>query len=327
MKLKLNAAIIGKNEQQSLPKCLKSLEGFDEIYYTDTGSTDRSVSLAKHAGAHVSFREWDDDFSAARNFNLDQIPKDEWVFIIDCDEYLPEGELEKIKKGIQKSKTGRLFANVFNENTGGHHAHLRLFKNNIRYKDAWHTHIPVKHFELTTINIMHKPSINHKKDPERNFRIVEKIKEKTPRIKFMLARELMGHKRFEEALKLFQEYLDEAPMTQQTSEALVFAGQCLFQLQRDSEAQDAVLMALKFNPEFKEALIAMASFSEPWKMKAWVKYAKMASNYGTLNIDAQQDERIEQLEAISELAIKGKPIKNIIKKRSKNNNFMKGNHG
>lgn len=314
---KIYAAIIGKNEEQSLPRCLASLKDFDGIYYTDTGSTDRSVELAKKAGAKVSFRKWDHDFSKARNFNLDQIPKDEWVFIIDCDEFLEVGAIKKIRAAMAKSKTGHVFAHVKNVNDGGEHEHLRFFKNNIRYKDAWHTHIPVKTFEFSDVVLYHKPSVNHKKNPQRNWEIIKRMRHKTPRMKAMIARELMGLQKYKEALRYYREYLKDAEYNQQTADALVYAGQCFFQLGKINEAQANILEAIKFNPEFKEALIAMATTCPPWQMKAWLRFAKGATNERIINIPGRQDERIADLEQVAQLVQKGVKLKEIQKILSK----------
>ena len=312
-KTKIFAAIIGKNEEAIVARCLKSLKGFDGIYFTDTGSTDRTLQIVEAFTDKISHFKWCDDFSKARNFGLDLIPKNEWVFIIDCDEWLPAGEIHKIRAAAAKSKTGACFAHVKNLMYGGEHQHLRFFKNNLRYKDAWHTHIPVKHFEFSDVVLNHEPSPNHKKDPNRNFRIAAKIKNKTPRMKYMLARELLGHAEYAKSVRLFQQYLKEAPTTQEMCEVLTCLSQALFQLGRNYEAQNAALAALNINPEYKEALITMASVSEPWKMRAWIRYAKAATNYGTINIHGKQDDKIADLEKLADLSMKGKTINEIEK--------------
>lgn len=88
----LAACIIAKNEAENLPRLFKSLEGcVDKIYLTDTGSTDKTIEVAKELGAEVSHFEWVDDFSAARNFNLQQV-KEDYAFWIDCDDVLENKE-------------------------------------------------------------------------------------------------------------------------------------------------------------------------------------------------------------------------------------------
>jgi tetratricopeptide (TPR) repeat protein/GT2 family glycosyltransferase len=82
----VSAALIVKDEEENLPACLASLSGLvDEVVVYDTGSTDRSVEIARAAGATVVEGYWDDDFSRARNEALARCTG-EWVLSIDADE-------------------------------------------------------------------------------------------------------------------------------------------------------------------------------------------------------------------------------------------------
>jgi tetratricopeptide (TPR) repeat protein len=84
----LGAAMIVRNEERCLARCLSSIRGIvDEIVVVDTGSTDGSVAIAESFGAHVIHREWDGDFAGARNVGLDHL-ESELVLYIDADEYL-----------------------------------------------------------------------------------------------------------------------------------------------------------------------------------------------------------------------------------------------
>ena len=65
--MKINLVMIVKNEERSLEQCLEQARGLvDEIVIADTGSTDRSVEIARKYGAKVWEYEWKDDFAAAR---------------------------------------------------------------------------------------------------------------------------------------------------------------------------------------------------------------------------------------------------------------------
>ncbi len=94
----LGLVMIVKNEERSLEKCLKAVRNLvDEIYITDTGSTDKTVEIAKKFNAHISHFEWINDFSAARNFSLEQ-SKCDWNLVLDADEYLINGKRKDIDK-------------------------------------------------------------------------------------------------------------------------------------------------------------------------------------------------------------------------------------
>jgi hypothetical protein len=85
----LVAAIIVRNEQEMLPDCLASLESVcDRVEICDTGSEDRTVEIARQAGANVIEREWHNDFGAARNQVLEQCRDAQYVLWIDADERL-----------------------------------------------------------------------------------------------------------------------------------------------------------------------------------------------------------------------------------------------
>ncbi len=85
---RLSVCLIVKNEERFLDACLRSVASVaDEILVVDTGSTDRTVEIARSYGARVEFFEWCDDFSAARNAGL-ELARGDWILVIDADEEL-----------------------------------------------------------------------------------------------------------------------------------------------------------------------------------------------------------------------------------------------
>src|SRR5262245_58295328 len=67
----LSLTMIVRNEEEHLDRCLASVrEVADELIVVDTGSTDRTVEIARAHGARVYFFELCDDFAAARNVAL-----------------------------------------------------------------------------------------------------------------------------------------------------------------------------------------------------------------------------------------------------------------
>ena len=80
--------IIGKNCASTLDRCLNPLkETGMEIVYTDTGSDDESVAIAEKYTDRIFHFKWCDDFSAARNFAMENCSND-MIFFVDSDEYL-----------------------------------------------------------------------------------------------------------------------------------------------------------------------------------------------------------------------------------------------
>ncbi len=83
---KLSVCMIVRNEQAMLPGCLESIRACaEEIIVVDTGSTDRSMDIARQYGAVVLEQAWANDFSSARNAALSQA-SGEWILSLDADE-------------------------------------------------------------------------------------------------------------------------------------------------------------------------------------------------------------------------------------------------
>jgi glycosyltransferase involved in cell wall biosynthesis len=87
-RVRVALAVIARNEEQFIAGCLDSARPFvDEIVVLDTGSTDRTVEIARAHGARVEHFTWCNDFSAARNVAIDAVTTD-WVLMLDADECL-----------------------------------------------------------------------------------------------------------------------------------------------------------------------------------------------------------------------------------------------
>lgn len=83
--------ILTKNEQQDLPGCLASITWCDDIHLYDSFSDDKTVEIAKKAGATITQRKFD-NWSAHQNWGLANIKfKHPWVLYIDADERVSEG--------------------------------------------------------------------------------------------------------------------------------------------------------------------------------------------------------------------------------------------
>jgi len=82
--------ILTLNEEKSLPGCLASIKDCDDVVVLDSGSTDRTASVATTAGARVVVHPFE-NFAQQRNFAHDAIEfRHPWVFHLDADEQLTE---------------------------------------------------------------------------------------------------------------------------------------------------------------------------------------------------------------------------------------------
>ncbi|MFC6646976.1 glycosyltransferase family 2 protein [Granulicella cerasi] len=82
----LSVAIITLNEEENLGRTLASVAWADEIIVVDSGSTDRTVEIARSYGAQVIERCWP-GFAAQKNFAIGQC-SGTWVLSLDADEEL-----------------------------------------------------------------------------------------------------------------------------------------------------------------------------------------------------------------------------------------------
>lgn len=100
---KLSVAMITRDNEDDLRRCLKSVHKIaDELIIVDTGSQDKTVSIAKEFTDKVFEIEWPEDFSVARNISVDHCTGD-WVLWLDSDEVLVNPER------VRKYTHSRLF--------------------------------------------------------------------------------------------------------------------------------------------------------------------------------------------------------------------------
>lgn len=110
----LSIGMIVKNEEKYLERCLTALKPIldsidSELIIADTGSTDKTVEIARKFTDNVFYFEWINDFAAARNSTLERA-KGEWYMFIDADEiatdcsdiinFFKSGEYKRYKSAL-----------------------------------------------------------------------------------------------------------------------------------------------------------------------------------------------------------------------------------
>ncbi len=154
--MKISACIIAKNEEENLPRLLESIKGkFDEIVLVDTGSTDRTVEIAKEYGCKVFFRKWN-GFADARNYAVEKASGD-WIWFFDADMELEEKEYERFLRILNITSKN----NIFNG--------IRVIYRNIDYSGkiisfSSTVHIQKKLPELKWVGKIHERLVNEKGD-------------------------------------------------------------------------------------------------------------------------------------------------------------------
>ena len=97
--MQLSVVIITHNEEANIGRTLASVQplvsdGKGEIIVVDSGSTDRTVEIAKSFGARVFIEEWK-GFAAQKNSAIDKATGD-WILSLDADEEVEIGLAEEV---------------------------------------------------------------------------------------------------------------------------------------------------------------------------------------------------------------------------------------
>lgn len=148
----LSAVMIVRDEEENLPRCLESLEclGWDQLVVLDTGSTDRTMEIAREYGAEIHEQEvvpW--DFARARNIALGYATGD-WILSIDADETLvgPWDRLRGMLARCQENIGGAavVMEDMQSEKIALTWSSVRLIRRDMRpeWKGAYHNMITHK---------------------------------------------------------------------------------------------------------------------------------------------------------------------------------------
>lgn len=106
--------ILTYNEEKNLTECLDSITWCDDIWVLDSGSTDRTVEIAKERGCHFLTRKFD-NFGDQRNYAIDTATfKYPWVFDLDADERFTDALRAECEEMIQKDEKSAYYCSYKN---------------------------------------------------------------------------------------------------------------------------------------------------------------------------------------------------------------------
>jgi tetratricopeptide (TPR) repeat protein len=149
--LKLSLCMIVKDEEEMLPRCLAAVApAVDEIVIVDTGSTDRTIEIARAHNATVIEKPWTGSFSEARNASFDAATGD-WIIYLDADEVLVADDVDRLRNltgrtwreafyVVETSYTGELGDGAAMTNNA-----LRVFRNRPHYRFEGRLHEQIAH--------------------------------------------------------------------------------------------------------------------------------------------------------------------------------------
>ena len=294
----LSASIIAKNEEEMIGTMIDSIKGVDEIMVVDTGSTDKTVKIAKSKGAKV-YRgyKWNDNFSEARNVAKDKCSS-EWLLIIDCDEVFL-GDIERLREFLESDVMKNKDAAMFDVDTGSEvNDQIRIFRNldNIEWSGAVHNlpymitdkgHERIQDDRIFRsafkIRAYHSPS--HQIDPDRSLRILDKELRKDPnntRYMYYIAREWLNRNQVLNAIFYLERYIKVAPDTNEKADTYYILATCYLDTGDVRAALDNAMDAIKLLPSFKAPRVLIHNISHENYKKYWVPGINASDNKGAL---------------------------------------------
>jgi glycosyltransferase involved in cell wall biosynthesis len=97
--MSISVALITKDEEQNIRRTLESVKWADEIVVVDSGSTDRTLEIAREYGAKIYSEPWK-GFSAQKNSSIQKCTGD-WVLSLDADEEILPNLVKEIQEVVK----------------------------------------------------------------------------------------------------------------------------------------------------------------------------------------------------------------------------------
>lgn len=265
----ISLCMIVKNEEKYIEQCLSSVAStVNEIIIVDTGSTDKTLELARRFNPKVYKYTWDSNFGNARNYSLEQATG-EWILVLDADESIYSEDLKKLTDIVQTTKADEIalkfhnFTDEVSEENYNTHIGVRLFKNYcFRYEGAIHEQlVPTNKIisrnpYITDIRVRHYgylKSNSGQKKRDRNVPIIQKLLDENPNDPFQLfnmGNEYMSQDDFSKALDYFEKaYANKNESLAYCPHLIFRRAACLHYLRRNQESLVILEDGLRIYPK------------------------------------------------------------------------------
>jgi len=252
------------NEAELLKRCLThAAPHVDGIFLTITGENEACEDVAKFFGANVSHFEWINDFAAARNFALSQIPEEytHWTWL-DCDD-VPRG-YEQIRGVLDENDDVDAYSVAYlydfdeYKNPVVVHYKERIFKNDgcVEWQGSIHESfnptraLDTRRFDGIDVLHLYKEEDREEKN-DRNLEIAAKDAKENPedpRTLWNLACAQMGTGDIDTGLVTFEQFIDESQSDEEIFLAHVRISDMLSEKGRFAEALKHAQLAIGMRP-------------------------------------------------------------------------------
>lgn len=272
-KLPISACIIAKNESLHIANCIRSLKFVvKEINLVDTGSSDETIQIAIHEGAIIHKYNWNDDFSAARNFAI-SIASQPYILMIDADEALDQATITFLEEFINrpvKEPAAVTVRSIIDEHRTVNSFLTRLFPNlqQYRYKGLIHEQLyyknqPLERVQSTNVVLNHygykEAEIQKKEKIDRNLILLRKqlqIEPDSIYTRFQIGQTHYVNGDYEEAIHYFDDTLQRISKLELLPSYLptIFLsyGYCLLNTKQYDILDNLLNDASEFYPDFTD---------------------------------------------------------------------------
>lgn len=218
-RVSVSLCMIVKNEENTLSRCLSSVHDLvDEIIIVDTGSSDRTKDVAGQFTDKIYDFEWVNDFAKARNYAFSLATKD-YVMWLDADDVIRAEDQLLFKDTLMEVTPDIDYISMpyllsFNEQGQvlSRNIRNRIVKRSQQF--SWHGKIH-EYLEVSGLKMESSAAVTHlreHKDTMRNLHMYEKRERQgevlTSRDLFYYGNELYDHKRWEQAIERYEQFLE-----------------------------------------------------------------------------------------------------------------------
>ena len=280
--MKVAVYTIAKNEEQFVQRWYDSAKNADYLFILDTGSSDRTVEIAKELGINVKveiINPW--RFDTARNIALDNLPQDiDYCIALDMDEVLVSGWRDHLIQMFEMEITRPRYQYTWSWNEDGS-PNLQYGGDKIHSRHGFTWKHPV-HEVLSAesekqgwcgLEIHHFP--DHTKSRGQYFPLLELAVQEDPdddRNAHYLAREYYFHNMYDKAKEEFIRHLNlpRAVWKPERAASMRYLSKC------DTDNRHYwLLMASKECPDRREAWVELAKYY--YEQERWMPCFEAAS--------------------------------------------------
>ncbi len=269
-KLALCLIVKGDDEEAlNLERCLGfSAQSVDGIFITITQPNEKVEKVARSFNAHISHFEWSNDFSAARNFNFQQVPKEyTHILWLDADDGLRG--IEKLKREIASQPNADTFIMnylyAFDEDRNPVVVHMKtqVVKNNgcVTWLGAIHEDLSptrdITPYFITDVERIHLSKGDRiERSKERNLTISREQTELNPddpRSWWNLGNSYRAQDKYQESIDAFDKFLVSSHSDEEKYLCRIRRAECRWAMGDKYKAIEEAQFAIGLKPGYPDA--------------------------------------------------------------------------